>query len=172
MLHSTQVQASAGTVCRCGARGRQCYRDIAPEALTAVRSCYWSMSAELRNHLLRGLYDAAKASTGNPGSSSSDSESPGVQSPGVRGPGVQGPSVRRQPLAWQLCGRDVCSAVFAHLLGTTPRSIRKAMRGEIDRRRLRGQRALSSCAQVVEFFFYELYQSVGDSVLSLQLAGR
>jgi hypothetical protein len=88
----------------------------------------------------------------NAGVLASSSESGSDAATGARKP--KAPSVE-----WTLCGHSVCFANFAHLLGTTQRTIRKAIRGDYDKRHLRGPQAPSSQVQVVEFFFYELYQS-------------
>lgn len=118
-----------------------------------MRACFWELSNQLRSHLVRSLYEAARAAQQEPievsSSSSSGSET----------------QHRRPPVEWQLCGRRVCFANFAHLLGTTQRSILKSIRGEIDGRQLRASQPFSAHSQTVDFFFYELYQSAGALAL-------
>jgi hypothetical protein len=145
-------KANAGKVCRCGAQNRNCHQRISAAALTAVRACYWSLSLELRGHLLRSLYEAAQAE--QQGSLDLDLAASSSSS----GPESDVPVYRRQrphcpPVTWQLCGHRVCFANFAHLLGTTERSIRKSIHSEPDHRHLKQQREPSGQVQIVEFFF-------------------
>jgi len=64
---------------------------------------------------------------------------------------------------WMLCGSRVCFSIFAHLLGTAPRTILKSIRGQIDGRQHRGLHPGSAAqSQAVDFFFYELHQSAHD----------
>jgi hypothetical protein len=100
-----------------------------------------------------------------------DDETAGVLASSSEGGSDAEPAARKPkppPVQWTLCGHSVCFANFAHLLGTTQRTIRKAIRGDYDKRHLRGPQAPSSQVQVVEFFFYELYQSAGHLVKQLQ----
>ena len=81
---------------------------------------------------------------------------------------VEVPASRRRPgVEWQLCSQRVCFSNFAHLLGTHPRTIQKCIRGELDRRQLRGQSQPTPQSQIVDFFFYELYQSARHPVTPL-----
>lgn len=168
-------QASAGRVCRCGAQRKNCHGQISVKALAAVRSCYWTLASEVRSHLLRSLYEAAQNEQRSTLDLDTDSSDAGSSDP-LSSP-AEAPQGARQPrIHWQLCGQRVCFANFAHLLGTTQKSISKAIRNEPDRRRLRGAQELSSQAQVVEFFFYELYMSAWDlggcNVARCLLGGR
>lgn len=129
---------------------------ITAAALKAVRACYWSLTADVRAHLLRSLFTAAKSE--QMGSldivSDSSASGSGAQSEDEALKRSKGP-----PLEWHLCGQRVCFANFAHLLSTTPRTILKSISGTPDHRRLRGPAAPSSQKLTCYFFFYELYQS-------------
>ena len=154
------AQAGAGKICGCGAQRKNCHREISAKALAAVRSCYWTLSSEVRSHLLRSLFEAAQGE--RRGTLDLDADSSDAGSSNSLSSQGQAPQGARQPLIqWQLCGQHVCFANFANLLGTSRKSITEAIRNEPDSWRMRGARELSSQAQVVEFFFYELYICLG-----------
>lgn len=159
-------QASAGKVCRCGAQRKNCHLGISVTALKAVRTCFWSVAADVRAYLLRSLHEAAqseqKGSLGLVSESSASSSDAGSEADAGRRP--KGP-----PLEWHLCGQRVCFANFAHLLSTTQRTILKSIRSEPDHRRLRGPIAASGQKLTCYFFFYELYQSARTPVLQMRV---
>lgn len=133
--------------CRCK---RQCHRQVPLAELTAVRTYFWQQPADLRAHLLRSLYEAALAEgcpSGRLAVEGDDSASSDVSTPSTR-------------VQWKLCGVPVCRQNFAFLLGTNSRSITRAIKGTVDSRRLRISGEPTAQAELIDFFFLELYQSV------------
>lgn len=134
--------------CRCK---RQCHSQVPLAELLAVRTYFWRQPVDLRAHLLRSLYEAALAE-GCP-------RHPDVEGDGSAASDTSTPSTRPR-VQWNLCGVPVCRQNFAFLLGTNSRSITRAIMGRIDGRRLRVSREPTVQAELIDFFFLELYQSV------------
>ena len=158
--------------CRCK---RQCHSQVPLAELLAVRTFFWQQPADLRAHLLRSLYEAALAEgcprhpdvEGDDSAAASDAAASGrLEVPGVSTGAVDSdssdtstPSTRAR-VQWNLCGVPVCRQNFAFLLGTNSRSITRAITGRIDLRRLRMCGGPTAQAELIDFFFLELYQSV------------
>ena len=133
----TQRYQTAAKRCRCHCR--RCYLKIKLQSLLATAKAYWSMTTLERGHLLRALHQGTGHCPDEPGIR----DTPGSHT------------------AWQLCSQPVCLSVFAHLLGTSQNSIWKAVYCLPDLRALR-QPVPSGQSQLVDFFFYELYNSAAE----------
>lgn len=129
---------SAGNYCRC--QGGSCYRRVKVAALLATAKAFWTLPGGERGHLLRTLYYAAAGAS----------------------PASSLESAKDRPQAhWQLCSQTVCLAVFARLLGTTQASMWKSIYNTPDMRLERAPTPASQ-SRLVDFFFYELYNSAAE----------
>jgi hypothetical protein len=99
------------------------------------------MPADTRAHLIRTLYWEA---AGDPDEEAqpSDSSAEGGEHH-TNGARVQ----------WNLCGASVCFSNFAFLLGTSQKSLRKAIHGKVDARSFaRTSGVLGAVSHSVDFF--------------------
>ena len=131
-----QRHRTAAQHCRCS--GSSCHLKIAPASLQATATAFWTLKLEERAHLLRALHQATGQSL----------ESDGIPKSSGR-------------VSWQLCSQPVCLAMFCHLLGTAQATLWKAIYNVPDLRALRAQPPAVQ-SQLVDFFFYELYNSAAE----------
>ncbi len=130
---------------------RRCHKMISYKTLLSTCQTLWSMPKEERSHLLRTLYEAAME----------EPEEDSVTDPADSREDFFDRHRRR---FWYLCGHRVCFKNFVKLLGTSEKTIRKYIENIPDRRKggLSCRPAISSSANSVDFFFYELYHSAAE----------
>jgi hypothetical protein len=134
-------QPGAGVQAEVHGQKTACYQQLSEAQLAEIREMYWSMPPTTRAQLIRTLFWDSQRNN--------DFET------------CAKTAVLKTD--WHLAGIKVCFSGFAHSLGTSEPTLRKAIHGEMDSRCLR-QHSVGVKAQVVDFFFYELYLSAAEGL--------
>ena len=138
-------------ICRC-VHPEPCSKDVPLQKLIETCRLFWSISSSQRAHLLRSLYYQKRSLDSNQDCNESSSDDVDVVS-------------HRINSQWSICGRPVCLAVFAGLLGTSQPTLWKCIYGKTDARtkEFRLPRLVQPLAcWAIDMWFWELYNSAAE----------
>ena len=152
--------------CRCSAAKTACHLGVSPRTLQGACNLFWGLAAAERGHCLRLAYANARRpdvprvdADGHAGPSDVEHEADDLHFAADNE--ITERDMRK--VEWYLCGVRVCFANFVHLLGTSEPTVRKQLRGEdTDMRTLPSARGPSPQSQLLDTWFYELYQSAAE----------